>query len=69
MKRTDRLSKFIAILLFLAFVAYAAVYAVRTMQDRIFCASSVTSFTEKSPRQLEQEPHRSGASSPKYRRR
>ena len=33
MKRTDRLSKFIAILLFLAFAAYAGVYAVRALRD------------------------------------
>ena len=33
MKRTDRLSNFIAILLFLAFAVYAGAYAVRSLRD------------------------------------
>ncbi len=41
MKRTDRLSKFIAILLFLAFAAYAGVYAVRAMRDTTVTAQAV----------------------------
>ena len=41
MKRTDRLSKFIAILLFLAFAAYASVYAVRTLRDTTVTAQAV----------------------------
>ncbi len=42
MKRTDRLTKFIAILLFLAFAAYAGVYAVRAMRDTTVTAEAVT---------------------------
>ena len=42
MKRTDRLSKFIALLLFLAFVAYAGVYAVRALRDSTVTAQAVT---------------------------
>ena len=41
MKRTDRLSKFIAILLFLAFAAYAGVYALRALQDTTVTAEAV----------------------------
>ena len=41
MKRTDRLSKFIAILLFLAFAAYATVYAVRALRDSTVTAEAV----------------------------
>ena len=41
MKRTDRLSKFIAILLFLAFVAYGTVYAVRSLRDTTVTAKAV----------------------------
>ena len=41
MKRTDRLSKFIAILLFLAFAAYAGVYAVRSLRDTTVTAPAV----------------------------
>ncbi len=41
MKRTDRLSKFIAILLFLAFVAYAGVYAYRALRDTTVTAEAV----------------------------
>ncbi len=41
MKRTDRLSKFIAILLFLAFAAYAGVYAVRSLRDTTVTAEAV----------------------------
>ena len=41
MKRTDRLSKFIAILLFLAFAAYAAVYTVRSLRDTTVTAQAV----------------------------
>ena len=41
MKRTDRLSKFIAILLFLAFAAYLGVYAVRSLRDTTVTAEAV----------------------------
>jgi len=41
MKRTDRLSKFIAILLFLAFAAYMTVYAVRSLRDTTVTAEAV----------------------------
>ena len=41
MKRTDRLSKFIAILLFLAFAAYAGVYAYRALRDTTVTAEAV----------------------------
>ena len=41
MKRTDRLSKFIAILLFLAFAAYAGVYAFRSLRDTTVTAQAV----------------------------
>ena len=41
MKRTDRLTKFIAILLFLAFAAYAGVYAVRSLRDTTVTAQAV----------------------------
>ncbi len=41
MKRTDRLSKFIALLLFLAFAAYAAVYATRALRDTTVTAEAV----------------------------
>ena len=33
MKRTDRLSNFIALLLFLAFAIYAGAYAIRSLRD------------------------------------
>ena len=42
MKRTDRLSKFIAIVLFLAFAAYAGVYAVRALRDTTVTAQAVS---------------------------
>lgn len=38
MKRTDRLTKLIAIILFLAFAAYAGVYAFRTLSGRVVTA-------------------------------
>ena len=41
MKRTDRVTKFIAVLLFLAVAAYLAVYAVRAMQDSTVTAEAV----------------------------
>ncbi len=41
----------------------------RMTADRIFWASTVMSRRSKSPAQLEHLPQRSGASSPKYRRR
>ena len=41
MKRTDRLTKFIAILLFLAFAAYAGVYAYRSLRDTTVTAQAV----------------------------
>ena len=41
MKRTDRLSKFIALLLFLAFAAYMGVYAVRSLRDTTVTAEAV----------------------------
>ena len=41
MKRTDRLSTFIAILLFLAFAAYMGVYAVRALRDTTVTAEAV----------------------------
>jgi len=41
MKRTDRLSKFIAILLFLAFAAYMGVYAIRALRDTTVTAEAV----------------------------
>ena len=41
MKRTDRLSNFIAILLFLAFAVYAGAYAVRSLRDTTVTAQAV----------------------------
>lgn len=41
MKRTDRLTKFIALLLFLAFAAYAGVYAYRALRDTTVTAEAV----------------------------
>lgn len=41
MKRTDRLSKFIAILLFLAFAAYLGVYALRSLRYSTVTAEAV----------------------------
>ena len=50
MKRTDRLSKFIAILLFLAFAAYAAVYATHALRDSTVTAEAVDAdFTLGAP--------------------
>ncbi len=50
MKRTDRLTKFIAILLFLAFAAYAGVYAVRALRDTTVTAQAVAAdFTLGGP--------------------
>jgi putative membrane fusion protein len=41
MKRTDRLSNFIAILLFLAFAVYAGAYAIRSLRDTTVTAQAV----------------------------
>lgn len=42
MKRTDKLTNFIAILLFLAFAVYAAAYAVHALRDTTVTAEAVT---------------------------
>ena len=41
MKRTDRLSNFIALLLFLAFAIYAGAYAIRSLRDTTVTAEAV----------------------------